>query len=219
MLFIPPNPRDVKVRLYFQDEEFKLSQIFASHSHQASIRCIASHGRWLVSSGADEYINIYDMTTMKLSFVLNYHSATVTCLEFVPDGSYLVTAAQNGTIAIFSSCGWVLAKVWKEAHKTANGVTSISVHPSGGLMTSTGADNILKFWNLIKGRIAYTKNFSSKCTPGNCLNLAKWSKDGNHYAVGIGKKIEVYLTETANVVFEIECNVKATCLDFDVVSI
>lgn len=197
----------------------KLSQIFASHSHQASIRCIASHGRWLVSSGADEYINIYDMTTMKLSFVLNYHSATVTCLEFVPDGSYLVTAAQNGTIAIFRSCDWVLAKVWKEAHKTANGVISLSVHPSGGLMISTGADNVLKFWNLIKGRVAYVKNFSSKTSVGNSLNLAKWSKDGNYYAVGIGKKVEVYLTETAEVLYEIEVPVKATCVDFDEVSV
>lgn len=81
-------------------------------------------------------------------------------------------------------------------------------------MLSTGADNVLKFWNLIKGRVAYVKNFSSKCSPGNTLNLAKWSKDGQHYAICIGKKIEVYNTETAAVVYEIEANVKISCIDF-----
>ena len=99
------------------------------------------------------------------------------------------------------------------------GVTSISVHPSGGLMISAGADNVIKFWNLIKGRVAYVKNFSSKCSPGNTLNMAKWSKNGTHYAVCIGKKVEVYCTETANVTHEFEAPAKVSCIDFTEVSV
>lgn len=61
------------------------------------------------------------MISMKILTVINYHNATVTCLEFTPDGSHLVTANQNGDIAIFRCKDWALVKLWKAAHKHSNG--------------------------------------------------------------------------------------------------
>lgn len=101
--------------------KIKLIQSFATHSHQASIRCLAAHGQYLASSGADEYINIYDLVIKEVLTVINFHNSTVTCLEFAPDGSHLISANQNGDIAIFSCKDWSLVKHWKGAHKNANG--------------------------------------------------------------------------------------------------
>lgn len=101
--------------------QFNFEQSFATHTHQASIRCIASHGKYLATSGADENINIYNMVTLEVSHVLNYHEATVTCLEFTPDGSHLISANQNGDIVTFRCQDWAVVKVWKESHAQGNG--------------------------------------------------------------------------------------------------
>ncbi|KAK6645653.1 hypothetical protein RUM43_001933 [Polyplax serrata] len=193
--------------------KYKLEQSFATHSHQASVRCTAANDHYLASSGADEYINIYNMFAMKITKVINYHDSTVTCLEFTPDKTHLITANQNGDIAIFRCKDWTLVKLWKEAHKNANGVTSISIHPTGSLLLTTGADNILRFWNLIKGRQAYATNFS-KSSIGSSLNFAMWSTTGNHYIVCIGKLMEVYETASATLSYTILTNSKITCAAF-----
>ncbi|EEB12590.1 pak inhibitor skb15, putative [Pediculus humanus corporis] len=194
-------------------KKFNFFQTFASHSHQASLRCVAANKNLMASSGADEYVYLYNMNTMKMFNVIDYHDATVTCLEFTPDNSHLITANQKGDIAIFQCKDWSLVKLWKEAHKHANGVTSVSVHPSGSLLLTTGADNKLIFWNLIKGRKAYTKNFS-KVSIGCFLNFAQWSPTGKYYAVCIGKQLEVYKTSTASVIYKIVVNSKISCATF-----
>lgn len=89
-----------------------------------------------------------------------------------------------------------------------------SVHPSGGLLLSIGGDNTLRFWNLIKGRQAYAINLSKKISPGNTLNVVKWSKDGDYYSVAIGRKVEIYLVKTAALVYEAECPVRISSMDF-----
>lgn len=108
-----------------QKNKYKFFQTFATHSHQASVRCAAANEKLMASSGADEYINIYDMIRMKISRVINFHDSTVTCLEFTPDNSHLITANQNGDIAIFRCRDWNLVKLWKGAHKHANGTNEL----------------------------------------------------------------------------------------------
>ena len=82
---------------------------------------MAANKNLMASSGADEYVYLYNMNTMKMFNVIDYHDATVTCLEFTPDNSHLITANQKGDIAIFQCKDWSLVKLWKEAHKHANG--------------------------------------------------------------------------------------------------
>lgn len=50
-----------------------LTQVFATHSHRASVRSVACCGRLVVSGGADETINIYDMFTRKECGMLMEH--------------------------------------------------------------------------------------------------------------------------------------------------
>lgn len=201
----------------------------ASHAHQASIRCVAAHGHLLASSGADEYVNVFTMVSRKEVAVLTPHAGTVTALAFAADGSHLISGSQDGSIAIFRCSDWTLMKVWKDAHKKANGwffilkvlfypiffigVIGLSVHPSGKMLLSIGADHVLRVWNLVKGRQAYAVNYGKRITPGNTLNLVSWSGNGSSYAIALGQTIEVYNVDTAAVIYSIKSDSRISCFD------
>lgn len=51
-----------------------MKETFATHSHRASVRSVACRGKLVVSGGADETINIYDMLTRKESGMLMEHN-------------------------------------------------------------------------------------------------------------------------------------------------
>jgi len=107
------------IPIYFQVVGMELN--LASHAHQGSIRCLASHRELLASSGADEYVNVYSMVNRKEVAVVTPHSGTVTSMTFTPDGTHLISGSQDGGIAIFRCSDWTMMKIWKNAHKKANG--------------------------------------------------------------------------------------------------
>lgn len=101
--------------------QFIFHPTFAEHAHKASIRCVTTDNKILASSGADEYINLYDMVSLKPVGSINAYNGTVTCLEFPNDGSHLLSGCQDGSIAIYQAPSWKMVKLWKEAHKSSNG--------------------------------------------------------------------------------------------------
>jgi len=92
-------------------------------------------------------------------------------------------------------------------------VIALSCHPTGKLLLSIGADNTLKVWNLVKGRLAYATCFKSKTSPGNTLNLVSWSGDGAYYAIAVGQTVEIYDTDSAAEVYVIKGATKVSCFD------
>lgn len=82
---------------------------------------MAAHRHLLASSGADEYVNIFSMVNRKEVAILTPHAGTVTALVFAPDGSHLISGSQDGSIVIFRCSDWTMMKVWKDAHRKANG--------------------------------------------------------------------------------------------------
>lgn len=66
--------------------------------------------------------------------------------------------------------------------------------------------------------MAYATNFSKKCSVGCSLNFGLWSNTGKLYAICIGNKLEVYKTESAAIIYEINCSTKITCATFAKVS-
>lgn len=50
---------------------------------------------------------------------------TVTSLQFTPDGSHLISASNDGSIAVYRTGSWELDKVWTNAHQ-GSGMISIT---------------------------------------------------------------------------------------------
>lgn len=73
---------------------------------------------------------------------------SITELHF-PSRSHLISASEDGTIAIFHARDWVVLRVLK-GHKGR--VNSVGIHPSGKVALSVGADKALRMWDLMRGK-------------------------------------------------------------------
>lgn len=77
----------------------------------------------------------------------------MTCLEFFED-SYLLSGSDDCSICIWRVSDWENVHILG-GHKDS--VNDISIHPSGKLALSVSKDNTIKMWNLVQGRLGFTR--------------------------------------------------------------
>ncbi|XP_051163738.1 p21-activated protein kinase-interacting protein 1-like [Leptopilina boulardi] len=194
--------------------EYKIEQTFATHSHLASIRSVASNKHYLASAGADEVVCLYDMRHRSESGKLIHHNDSVNCITFTPDASHILTGGRDGSIGVVRCGNWQVEKLWDKPHKGFP-IEALAVHPSGKLALSTGGDGTLRTWNLVKGKQAYATNLIPRWRMlAKNINILKWSPNGEKYLIASNKKIDIYSVETAGVDEEIELETKVICVEF-----
>ncbi|KAG7199392.1 hypothetical protein KM043_014023 [Ampulex compressa] len=193
---------------------YRLERSFATHSHLASVRSVASNKHYLATTGADDSVCLYDMRHRIESGKLTHHSGTVNCAAFTPDASHLFTCSDDGTIAAVRCGSWQLEKHWLKPHKGL-AVNTLAIHPTGKIALSTGADGILRTWNLIKGRQAYATNLVPRLrSDAKNIAVVKWSPSGTKYLLAVNQRIDVYSVELAGVKEEIKIKAKVACVEF-----
>jgi protein MAK11 len=96
----------------------------------------------------------------------------------------------------------------KTLHAHPEGVTGLSIHPSGKMALSVGKDRSLKTWNLIKGRSGYTTNLK---LVGEYI---QWSTEGNYYAVSLADRVDVYSVHSAKIVYTIPFGKRVSHITF-----
>ncbi|XP_012268225.2 p21-activated protein kinase-interacting protein 1-like [Athalia rosae] len=192
----------------------KLTRSFATHSHQASVRDIASSKHYLASAGADDSIYLYNMRDRIESGKLTHHNDTVNGIAFTPDSSHILTCSSDGSIGAVRCGNWKLEKHWKSAHK-GSPVNCLSIHPTGKLALSLGGDGALRTWNLVKGRQAYATNLVPKLgLDAKNIAIVKWSPDGTKYLIATNYKVILYSVENAGIIDEIASELRVTCVEF-----
>ncbi|XP_011686626.1 PREDICTED: p21-activated protein kinase-interacting protein 1-like [Wasmannia auropunctata] len=194
--------------------EYKLEQSFATHSHLASVRSVASSKHYLASAGADEAVCLYDMRCRRESGRLMLHTDTINCIAFTPEGSHLFACSSDGSITATRCGSWLLEKVWSTAHK-GSAVNTLAIHPSGKLALSTGEDGVLRTWNLVKGRPAYATNLVPKLKSyAKWITVVKWSPSGERYLLAVNTNVYIYSVESAGIDKELAFDSKVICVEF-----
>ncbi|KAL6263974.1 hypothetical protein P5V15_004055 [Pogonomyrmex californicus] len=194
--------------------EYKIEKSFATHSHVASIRSVASNKYYLASAGADETVCLYDMRYRRESGKLMHHKDTINCITFTPEGSHLFTCSNDGSITAVRCGNWQVEKLWSTAHKSLV-VNTLAIHPTGKLALSTGVDGVLRTWNLIKGRQAYAINLVPKLkSNAKWITIVKWSPSGEKYLLAVNEHIYVYSVESAGIDRELTFDSKIICVEF-----
>lgn len=187
-----------------------VTQSFASHSHNSSVRCVAHSEHYLASGGADDRIVIYDLKSRKEHCMLTHHNSTVNCLQFTDGHTHLISGGSDGTLAITRVGNWQLEKVWEKAHKGAS-IIDIAIHPTNKLALTLGADNTLRTWNLVKGRQAYVINLNSKSKDPRSLQYIKWAPDGVKFVLCGGLHTDIWSIETGGILRAIEHKNRVSC--------
>ncbi|XP_015173845.1 PREDICTED: p21-activated protein kinase-interacting protein 1-like [Polistes dominula] len=194
--------------------EYKLEKSFATHSHLGSIRSVASNKYYLASAGADETICLYDLRNRIESGKLMHHNDTVNNVTFTSEASHLFSCSKDGTIAAVRCGNWQMQKHWMKPHKGLS-VHTLAIHPTGKLALSTGADGILRTWNLVKGRQAYATNLVPRLkSDAKDITVLKWSPNGEKYLLAANQQIDIFSVQLAGIDQEVQLDSKVVCVEF-----
>jgi protein MAK11 len=144
-----------------------LTPIFIFPAHVACVRAVAASphgGKWLATGSTDEIVKVWDLRRRKEVGGLVQHQGTpillliqsklivlpgsITRLLF-PSRSHLLSASEDGTLALFSTRDWALLRTLK-GHKGK--INDVAIHPSGKLALSVGKDRTLRMWDMMRGK-------------------------------------------------------------------
>ncbi|KAI0367580.1 WD40 repeat-like protein [Pilatotrama ljubarskyi] len=167
---------------------FHLKPIFIFPAHVSCIKSVAASpqgGKWLATGSADEIIKVWDLRRRKEIGGLMHHEGSITHLEF-PSRSYLLSASEDGTLALFRARDWAVLRTLK-GHKGR--VNSLAVHQSCKVALSVGKDRTLRMWDLMRGK------GSASTKLGKEAELVRWSTDGSLFAVQAQNTIDIYSTD------------------------
>ncbi|XP_030760853.1 p21-activated protein kinase-interacting protein 1-like [Sitophilus oryzae] len=194
---------------FFSSKEKKLTQSVASHDHYGSVRALAICDKYLASGATDDRIIIYNLKSRKEHCMLTHHESTITALAFTKDHSHIISASQDGSLAIVRAGNWQLEKLWTKAHKGGT-ILDIAVHSSGKLALSLGTDCTIRTWNLIKGRAAYIINLNSKCEDPKSLEKIIFGPDDVKFILYGGKITQIWSIETGGILEELKHEERVT---------
>ncbi|KAI0642016.1 WD40 repeat-like protein [Trametes meyenii] len=167
---------------------FHIKPIFIFPAHVSCIKSVAASpqgGKWLATGSADEIIKVWDLRRRKEIGGLMHHEGSITHLEF-PSRSHLLSASEDGTLALFRARDWAVLRTLK-GHKGR--INSVAVHQSCKVALSVGKDRTLRMWDLMRGK------GSASTKLGKEGELVRWSTDGTIFAVQAQNTIDIYSTE------------------------
>jgi len=102
----------------------------------------------LVAAGADNTVNIWDVTTLSKSRTLTGHQDQVNSIAFSSDGTHLISGSDDGTVKLWdSNSGQELKSL--EGHEGR--VQSVAFSPDGTHIASTGDDGTVRLWDRSTG--------------------------------------------------------------------
>ncbi|CAN8243785.1 unnamed protein product [Cochlearia groenlandica] len=186
------------------NQTLTLTPIFSYPSHISPITTVACSGPAAASGGSDDTIHLYDLpSASSLGSLLDHnHTASITSLSFYTLSSLsfprnLISAAADGSVAIFDTDPFVLLKSFRP-HKKA--VNDLSIHPSGKLALAVYRDECFAMLNLVRGKRSFC------CRLGHEASLVKFDSSGERFFMVVGSKVGVHQSEDAKLVLELDNN-------------
>ncbi|KAG9031824.1 hypothetical protein FRB95_002269 [Tulasnella sp. JGI-2019a] len=167
-----------------------LKPIFIFPAHVGCVKAAAASptgGKWLATSSTDEIIKVWDLRRKKEVGALVHHSGSVTQLTF-PSPSHLLSASEDGTLALFSTRDWIALRTFK-GHKGR--INCVAVHPSGKLALSVGKDRTIRMWDFMRGKASLSTKI------GKEAELVRWAPSGALFTVQSHSSVDVYTTNMA----------------------
>jgi protein MAK11 len=188
-----------------------VTRSFTLDAHLTQCKSVAAQGGFLASGGADDLIRVWhhnpDGAVADLG-TLSGHEGTVSCLAFhgpsaAAEPTRMVSGGVDGSLIIWSVARWDALKTLR-AHR--GGVHALSVHRSGRVAMSAGADSHVAMWDMIKGRVAHKTKLRLK------PELLAFTPSGNAYATVSQARLTITSAETGACVGVFDAPKRVMCL-------
>jgi COMPASS component SWD3 len=132
----------------------------------------------LVSGSFDEAVFLWDVRSGRVMRSLPAHSDPVGGVDFLRDGTMVVSCAGDGLIRIWdASTGQCLRTLVDEDRKP---VTSVKFSPNGKFLLAWTLDNCVRLWNYIEGRCVktYQGHLNSQYSLGGAVGSYSYDNGG-----------------------------------------
>ena len=188
-----------------------VTRSFTLDAHLTQCKSVAAQGGFLASGGADDLIRVWhhnpDGAVADLG-TLSGHEGTVSCLAFhgpsaAAEPTRMVSGGVDGSLIIWSVNRWDALKTMR-AHR--GGVHALSVHRSGRVAMSAGADSHVAMWDMTKGRVAHKTKHKTK------PELLAFTPSGSAYATVSQARLTITSAETGACVGVFDAPKRVMCL-------
>lgn len=188
-----------------------VTRSFTLDAHLTQCKSVAAQSGFIASGGADDLIRVWhhnpDGAVADLG-TLSGHEGTVSCLAFhgpsvAAEPTRMVSGGVDGGLIIWSVVNWDVLKKLR-AHR--GGVHALSIHKSGKVAMTAGADSHVAMWNMQKGRVAHKTKLRQK------PELLAFTPSGLSYAVVTQQKLTITSAETGAVVGVFDAPKRVMCM-------
>ncbi|AFZ79090.1 hypothetical protein BEWA_019350 [Theileria equi strain WA] len=175
-------------------DNYPVRQVFRLLCSQGSIKCMDISTDFMACGGADETVQVYNLTTKKKHGEIMLSEGYITAISIygtIKNGLLLI-GNEYGDIAMYNSRDLDFVKLFK-GHKAD--ITGISIYKDSTLFISTSSDGYLRLWDL-KSQLCIFNTKLEISPIGVC-----WSNDGSFYLVYSSK--EIYKCSTSDDAFKL----------------
>ncbi len=151
---------------------------------------------YIVTSGEDTTLRLWDANTLKLVSILQGHTDNVTSTAFNPKGTHIVSGSEDKTLRIWEiKTRRSIARL--EGHQ--GGITSVAFSPGGSRIISGSRDNTLRLWDAEKFKSIGTPLQGHK----DSITSVTYNTDGSMIAsTSQDKTLRLWNTKTLKMIGE-----------------
>lgn len=190
--------------------------VFRGHGGEVMDMTFSRNGEQIASVGRDQAVKLWNAESGKELLTLRGHAVPVSCVAFAPGepglAPRLVTAAKDGTVKFWDSRA---GQHPLSLTGPKGAIDSVALSPDGRLLASTGADQMLRIWDLGSGdkprsfpckqsRLAFSHDGKRLVSAGGNPLVHNLPGDLKIWDPATGKELQVLKGHTKRV----------TCADF-----
>jgi WD40 repeat protein len=119
------------------------------HEERVTDLTFSPDGKWLVSSGVDEFVRVWDTTQPdRVAAEATGDPQGVNTVVFHPDGRWLAAAGSEGNIAIWTNLATFAPQPERTFPAHEGRTIDMAIDPQARWLASAGYDGTIKLWRL-----------------------------------------------------------------------
>ncbi|KAL5493415.1 hypothetical protein EMCRGX_G014595 [Ephydatia muelleri] len=149
---------DGTVKLW--DTRYKSAVQSFNNTFQVTAVCFNETGDWILSSGVDNEIKVWDLRRNEVAFSMKGHSDTITGLRLSPSGNYVLSNSMDNTVRVwdvrpFAPGDRQLKLFLGVQHNFEKNLLRCSWSPDGRKIASGSADRFVYVWDAMTQQLIY----------------------------------------------------------------